>query len=154
MRSPSRRRTGSEQGIALVIALMAMMLMAALGSALVLMTMTEAGVSSNYVSGVEAFYAADAALERTLSDLPAVGDWNSLIGLRFDGPVEALMPTATTSPMRIVVSIAPAEVELAIVVRAQASGPQGVERAVEAIVARTAEVGPAGIRVLAWREGR
>ena len=40
-----RWRAGGEEGIALVIAVMSMMLMAALGSALGFTTMTEAGVA-------------------------------------------------------------------------------------------------------------
>lgn len=147
-------RAGGEDGVALVIAVMSMMLMAALGSALVLTTMTEAGVSSNYASGVEAFYAADAAVEHTLADLPGTADWNSLIGLRADGPVEALMGTTRTSGIRVVVSVAAAEVDRAVVVRAQAYGPRGVEKTVEATVARTDEAGPASVRLLAWREVR
>ena len=149
-----RRRAGGEEGVALIIAVMSMMLMAALGSALVLTTMTEAGVSSNYVSGIEAFYAADAAVEHTLADLPGTPDWDSVIGVRVDGPVEALMGVTPTSGIRVVVSVARAEVDRAIVVRAQAYGPRGVERTVEATVARTDEAGPARVRRLAWREVR
>ncbi len=149
-----RWRAGGEEGIALVIAVMSMMLMAALGSALVLTTMTEAGVSSNYVSGIEAFYAADAALERTLSDLPGIEDWQSLVGLRVDGPAEALTATTRTSGIRVVLTVAAAGIEGAIVVRAQAYGPRDVERTVEATVTRTDEVGPASVRLLAWRELR
>ena len=141
-----RSRAGGEEGIALVIAVMSMMLMAALGSALVLTTMTEAGVSSTYVSGIEAFYAADAAVERTLADLPAVEDWHSLIGLRVE---ESPRPGA-----RVVLTVAAAGIDGAIVVRAQASGSRDVERTVEATVTRTDEAGAAGVRLLAWRELR
>ena len=150
-----RRRLHGEQGVALVIAVMSMMLMTALGTALVLTTMTETGISSTYVDGIEAFYAADAAVERTMSDLAAAGDWNTFVGLRSDGPAERLIPTAgTISRIRVVLSVAAAAVEQAVVVRAEAYGPLGVERTVEATVARTDEVGPASVRLLAWREIR
>ena len=150
-----RWRAGGEEGLALVIAVMSMMLMAALGSALVLTTMTEAGVSSTYVSGIEAFYAADAAVERTLADLPAVEDWRSLIGLRVEQSADALMPTATPTPqVRVVLTVAAAELDGAIVVRAQAYGARDVERTVEATVTRTDESGPASVRLLAWRDLR
>jgi Tfp pilus assembly protein PilX len=142
MRTP----LGGEQGIALVIAVMSMMLMAALGSALVLTTMTEAGVASNYASGVEAFYAAEAEVERTLADLPGTADWQSLIGLRAD--------RATTPRVRVVVTVAAAANDGQIVIRAQAYGPRNVDRTVEATVAHTDEVGPASVRLVAWREVR
>ena len=150
-----RWRAGGEEGLALVIAVMSMMLMAALGSALVLTTMTEAGVSATYASGIEAFYAADAAVERTLADLPAVEDWQAIIGLRVDGPAEALIPSLTPGPpVRVVLTVTAADIEGAIVVRAQAYGARDVERAVEATVTRTDEPGPAAVRLLAWRELR
>lgn len=150
-----RSRAGGEEGVALVIAVMSMMLMAALGSALVLTTMTESGVSSTYVSGLEAFYAADAAVERTLADLPAVDDWHTLLGLRVEQSAEALMPTATPTPqVRVVLTVEAAEVDGAIVVRAQAYGARDVERTVEAIVTRSGEAAPAGVRLLAWSELR
>jgi hypothetical protein len=141
-----RRPLRGEQGIALVIAVMSMMLMTALGSALVLTTMTEAGVASNYVSGVEAFYAADGEVERTLSDLPAIADWHSLIGLRVD--------RTTTPHVHVILTVAAAAIDGAIVVRAQAYGPRDVERTVEATVAHTDEVGPASVRLVGWREVR
>lgn len=148
-----RRRLGGEDGVALVIAVMSMMLMTALGSALILTTMTEAGVSSNYVSGLEAFYAADAAVERTLADLPATEDWSALVGFRADSPLEVLLDRPQSSGIRVVRSVAAAEEDGAIVVKAQAYG-LGVERTVEATVARTAAGAPARVRLLAWREVR
>ncbi len=57
-------RIRREEGMAVVIALMAMMLMMALGMALVMTTMTETRISANYREGSEALYAADAAIER------------------------------------------------------------------------------------------
>ena len=69
----------SEQGVALVIALMATMLMAALGAALVLATSSETIVANNYVNSQEGVYAADAALERVMDDLLTVSDWNGLL---------------------------------------------------------------------------
>lgn len=150
-----RSRAASQDGIALVIAVMSMMLMAALGSALVLTTMTESGVSSTYVSGLEAFYAADAAVERTLADLPAVDDWRTLLGLRVEHSAEALMPTAMPTPqVRVVLTVAAAGIDGAIVVRAQAYGLRGAERTVEVTVTRAGEAGPVGVRLLAWRELR
>ena len=75
------RRLADDRGLALVIALLAIALLMALGLAVVLTTMTEDRIAAAYRDGVEALYAADAAVERALQDLPAAGGWNSI----FDG---------------------------------------------------------------------
>jgi hypothetical protein len=70
---------GSENGVALIVAMMAMMLMMALGAALVLTTSSEALIANNYSKSSEAFYAADAVLERGLVDLFTVADWDQVL---------------------------------------------------------------------------
>jgi Tfp pilus assembly protein PilX len=72
-------RLADERGVAMIIALMSMMLMMALGMALVLTTMTETRISANYREGSEALYAADAAIERVMQDLLTVPDWNTVL---------------------------------------------------------------------------
>ena len=72
-------RLHEERGVALVIALLSTLLMTALGMALMLTTMTETMITGNYRDGVEAMYAADAAIERTMQDLLTVPDWNTAI---------------------------------------------------------------------------
>jgi Tfp pilus assembly protein PilX len=78
-RRPLAARVRDEQGIALIISLMVTMLMMALGVALVMTTMTEGKIASNYRDGTEALYAADAAVERVLQDILTVADWNGMI---------------------------------------------------------------------------
>ena len=73
------RRLRSTDGAALLIALMAMMLMTALATALVLTTITETRIASSYGVGIETFYAADAAIERAIDDLRTVPDWRVLV---------------------------------------------------------------------------
>ena len=68
-----------EHGIALIVSMMAMLLMSALGGALILMTTTEAKIARNYRNHSESLYAADAALERAVDDLGAIPDWNALL---------------------------------------------------------------------------
>jgi hypothetical protein len=68
-----------EQGTALFIALMATMLLSALGLGLVLTTTTEVLVVGNFRQSQEGLYAADAALERVLPDLAAAPDWNQVL---------------------------------------------------------------------------
>jgi len=68
-----------DDGFAMVVAMMAMLLMAALGVALVLTTSVEVIIAGNFRSAAEGLYAADGILERALSDLLIVGDWNPLL---------------------------------------------------------------------------
>lgn len=68
-----------ERGVALVVALMAIVLMMALGAALVLITSSETMIAANFRAGHEVFYAADAAFERALSDLRPVPDWTAVL---------------------------------------------------------------------------
>ena len=64
-----RTRLSDQQGSALIIALMAMMLLTALGAAVVMVSNTETHIAGNYRNSQEALYAADAAVERVLADL-------------------------------------------------------------------------------------
>jgi hypothetical protein len=75
----SDRDPRSERGFALIVATMATLLMMALGTALILMTTTEAKIARNYGNSLESLYAADAAAERAVDDLASIPDWNSLL---------------------------------------------------------------------------
>jgi hypothetical protein len=74
-----RAVAADERGIALIVALLSMMLMMALGTALILTTTTESKITRNFQNGIEAGYAADAGLERAMDDLLTVPDWNTLL---------------------------------------------------------------------------
>ena len=74
-----RARLAGEKGTALVIALMAVMLLTALGAAVIMVTNTETSISANYKNSVEALYAADAAVERVVQDLLMVPRWNDIL---------------------------------------------------------------------------
>jgi Tfp pilus assembly protein PilX len=76
---------GSDRGVGLVVALMAMLLMTALGLALVLTTSTESKIAGNFTSSAEGLYAADAGIERSLEDLLTVSDWNKVL----DGTIQS-----------------------------------------------------------------
>jgi hypothetical protein len=78
-RPPLAARVRGEEGVALVIALMTTTLLMALGIALVLTTMTEGKIATNYRNGSEALYAADAAVERVMQDILTVADWNQML---------------------------------------------------------------------------
>lgn len=79
MRTPSHRRLAGEDGVALIVALMATMLLTALGMSLVLMSNTETMISANYRNSQEALYAADAAVERVVQDLLLIPRWNDIL---------------------------------------------------------------------------
>ena len=73
------QRIKGEQGTALIVALMATMLLTALGLTLVLMSNTETAISANYRNSQEALYAADAAVERVVQDLLLIPRWNDVL---------------------------------------------------------------------------
>jgi hypothetical protein len=73
------RRAGREDGMALVIAMMALLLLTALGTALVMTTSTETLIAGNFRNANEGLYAADAVIERAMDDLLTVPDWNQLL---------------------------------------------------------------------------
>jgi PilX N-terminal len=68
-----------EAGVALIVALLTMVLMMALGAALVLITSTESAIAANFRAGHEAFYAADAVFEWALADLRSVPDFTTVL---------------------------------------------------------------------------
>jgi Tfp pilus assembly protein PilX len=74
-----RTRVHSQQGAALIIALMSMMLLTALGAAVVMVTNTETRIADNYRNSQEALYAADAAAERVVQDLLMIPRWNDIL---------------------------------------------------------------------------
>ncbi len=69
-------RAGDERGSALVVALLSLLLLTALGLALMMTTTTETVIANNQRLGQEAANAADAAIERAMQDLLAIPDWN------------------------------------------------------------------------------
>ncbi len=77
--APAAHKLGCERGVALIVALLAMLVMVALGAALMLAAATESRITRNFRNDIEAFYAADAVLERAVDELRAVGDWNLLL---------------------------------------------------------------------------
>ena len=72
-------RLTNQDGTALIIALMSMMLLTALGAAVVMVTRTETEIANNYRNSQEALYAADAAVERVVQDLLMVPRWNDIL---------------------------------------------------------------------------
>ena len=92
-------QTNNERGVALITALMATLLLSALGFALIMMTSTETMIAGNFRDGQEALYAADAGVERVMDDLLTVPDWNnSLSGAIRSGFVDGSPSGTRTLP--------------------------------------------------------
>jgi len=87
-----------EDGIALVCAVMVTMLLSVLGGALVLLSTTETLISSHHRTAQEAFYAADAGIERAAGTLRRTGDWSTVLVSACAGPMPDLCDG--TSPPR------------------------------------------------------
>ena len=68
-----------ERGVAVLIAIMSLLLMSALGTALILTSSAETIIAAHFLNSLEARYAADAMIERAMDDVAAAGDWNLLI---------------------------------------------------------------------------
>src|SRR5207248_1160582 len=77
--SGSVKSVTNERGIALVVALIAMTMIVALGTALILTTTTESKIARNFRNASEGMYAADAVLERAMDDMLTVRDWNKIL---------------------------------------------------------------------------
>ena len=75
-----------------------MVLMMALGMALVLTTMTESRIASGYREGAAALYAADAAIERVLRDVLVAPDVNRIL----DGTVPSAFTDGPAGGVRVV----------------------------------------------------
>jgi Tfp pilus assembly protein PilX len=72
-------RLSGEQGVALIIAVMSTTLMLTLGGALILLSSSETAIAANFRAAHEATYAADAAIERALTDLRNQVDWTPIL---------------------------------------------------------------------------
>jgi hypothetical protein len=168
-------RWGEERGIALVLALLAMVLLMTLGGTLVVLTATETRIAASFRDGLQAFYAAEAGLARAVVDLRSA-DWDavragtsksSVTDEAVDlgaaerdleakrrwrpyayGAFADLVPGADLGRVSVVVWVAAEPgADDTLIVRSHAYGP-GVHRVVEATLGRTL----AGPRVLDWRE--
>ena len=68
-----------DDGVALVVVMMAITLLMALGTALTLATIAETAIAANYRDTTEAFYAAEAAVEFAMQEVAAVSDWSDVV---------------------------------------------------------------------------
>jgi len=71
--------TSGERGIAVIVAMMALLIMSALAAALVLGTSSETIIVRNFRTAGAAAYAADAVLQYALDELPSIPDWSDVL---------------------------------------------------------------------------
>ena len=81
---------GRDQGFAIVVAMMGLLMISAMAVALVLATTTDALIARNFSDGATAMYAAETIALRTIDDLAAEPDWSAVLDGRahaafFDG---------------------------------------------------------------------
>jgi hypothetical protein len=72
-------RVATQQGSALIAVMLVSSLLLVLGGMLVLSSVTEIEIAANVRDAAEAFYAADAGLERAVADLAALADWDAVL---------------------------------------------------------------------------
>ena len=108
-----RRTLHNEHGSALIIALMAMMLLTALGAATVMVSRTETAIANNYRNSQEALYAADAVVERVVQDLLMVPRWNDILtGAAVSGFMDGSASVAKTLPTGGTITLTAATADL------------------------------------------
>jgi hypothetical protein len=83
--------------MALLVAMMAMLLITALGAAVVLTTSSEAMIAANFRNSREGLYAAEAVLERSLGDLLTMPGWNPVL----DGSIQSAFVDGAPGGSRI-----------------------------------------------------
>jgi len=71
--------TDNTRGFALIVMLLTMVLLAAVGAALVLATTAETRIAANFRTAQQTLYATDAAVARATDELMSIPDWNALI---------------------------------------------------------------------------
>ena len=81
-----------ETGIGLVVAMMAVLLMLGLAGAVIPLTTTETAVATNHRHSLQLLYAAEAALEVTISELGRLGAWDDVLRM---GAASSLWSRAT-----------------------------------------------------------
>jgi hypothetical protein len=90
-------RARREKGSALIVVLMSMLLLTALGLAVVMISNTEATIAANHRNSQEALYAADAAAERVVQDLLMFPRWSDVLA----GTVKSAFADGTATGTKI-----------------------------------------------------
>jgi hypothetical protein len=143
--------------MALVTALMALLMMLALGAGVTVTTMTEMTIAANHRDGIQALYAAEAGIELALNRLRAADDWRAVLDGRdevtlIDGGLGDLLQRGSVdarSGVIVTVSRNPGEDDSVLVMQSSAIAPGGIRRTVQVTVKRAPS--PDDIEILSWR---
>ena len=143
--------------MALVTAIMALLMMLALGAGVAVTTMTETTIAANHRDGIQALYAAEAGVELAVNRLRTVDDWRTLVTGRdavmlVDGRLADLLQSGTVDA-RIIVTVTaspdPAGDDAVLVLQSGAVVPGGIRRSVQVTVKRRLSSGD--IERMSWR---
>jgi Tfp pilus assembly protein PilX len=145
-------KADDDRGTALLVAIMATPLMSALGTALILTSITETAISANYRDGLEALYAAEAAAALGIADLAAEEDWTSATALQPEVALDQLVPGAARSSIRVGADISPGEEPGVMTVTSTSRGPGGARRAVRVTIRRRPGEPGSPAEVVFWEQ--
>jgi hypothetical protein len=145
----------------LLAALMAMLMMVALGAGVTLTTMTESSIAANHRDGLQTLYAAEAGIELGISHLRTTPDWGSVVAagatttLLVAPLADVVQNTAIDSRFAITVTVSPdpnGDRDL-LVLQSNAVGPGGNRRNVQVTVRRLPAdaSGARAVETVSWR---
>ena len=145
----------------LLIALMAMLMMVALGAGLTLTTMTESSIAANHRDGLQTLYAAEAGIELASSRLRTTPDWSAVVTtgatrtLLVAHLADVVQSAAVDSrfTITVVVSADPNGDRDVLVLQSTALGPGGNRRNVQVTVRRLPAdaSGARAVDTVSWR---
>jgi hypothetical protein len=148
--------------MALVTALMATLMMLALGAGVTLTTMTETTVAANHRDGMQALYAAEAGADLAVNRLRAVADWRSAADAGSGAPflqgglADLLQSSDVESRIDVTVTLTPdpGGNEDVLVLQSSAIVAGGIRRNIQITIRRRpAEAdGTRRIETVSWRE--
>jgi len=143
--------------MALITALLAMLMMLALGAGVSMTTLTEGSIAAHHRDGLQALYAAEAGIDLAVNHLRAVEDWQTVLDGReavtlLDGRLADLLQSGTVDA-RLVVTVTvaadPNGDEQVLLLQSSAIMAGGMRRAVQARVRKRPETGE--VDTLSWR---
>lgn len=143
--------------MALVTALLAILMMLALGAGVSMTTLTETSIAAHHRDGIQALYAAEAGIDLAVNHLRAVEDWRTVLNGRdavtlVDGRLADLLQGATVDARAVVtvtVAADPNGDEQVLLLQSSAIVAGGIRRAVQASVRKRPETGD--VETLSWR---
>jgi len=145
--------------MALAVAMMASLLMLALGGGLLLTTTTEMTIAANHRDGMQVLYGADAGVDLAVDRLRLTADWQPLANAR-DGTVllagrlaDVLQNPATGALTVSVLALADPSGDPDVLIVQSSAAAGAIRRTIQATVHRRAPdaAGERDVTIVAWR---